>query len=333
MKIRRPKKPSDTFDIPFPVKRPFDVVGFGLNSVDHFCVVPRYPQFDSKTEILQYKKLPGGQVATAVVFLAHLGLKAKYVGKIGGDELGQLLLQKLQAEDIDIANVLVEQNAINHYAFIIIDQESGERTILYQRDRRLDFGESELPKQEICSGRILHLDAYDADSALKAAIRCQEQGILVSADLDKVGPNCRELIQNVDFLIASESFPSEFTGIADPVESFLALGKSFNGFLSVTLGARGAMTCMDEQCMIFPGLKVDAVDTTGAGDIFHGGFLYGLLQNWPLERIMAFAHSAAGLSCGYLGAWAGIRPLPEILSSADQLLSSSSAGGKYAVTV
>jgi sulfofructose kinase len=105
----------------------------------------------------------------------------------------------------------------------------------------------------------------------------------------------------------------EFTGIGDPLKAFERLRNEFSGFLAMTLGAAGAMAWVGNQCVLFPAIEVEAVDSTGAGDIFHGGFIYGLLQNWPLQRIMNFANAAAGLSCGYLGARTGIRPLSEIL--------------------
>jgi len=328
MKVKNLANTSDTFDFEFPPK-PYDIVGFGSNSADQLCVVPEYPSSDSKTEILQYERLPGGQVATAAIFLAHMGLKARYIGKLGGDEAGRLMLQSLRSEDIDISNVIVEEKALNNYAIIIIDKRTGGRTIFCRRDELLDFRDSELREEDVCAGRILHIDGYDPLS-LKAASWCRERGIAVSADLDNVVPGCKELLTKVDFLIASADFPAKLTGISDPEKSFVALKGSFDGFLAVTLGAEGAMAWVGGRCVVFPGLKVKAVDTTGAGDIFHGGFLYGLLRNWPLGKIMAFANAAAGLSCGFLGARTGIRPLPEILCHADRLLGAGAGGGSDA---
>lgn len=317
MKVKRLSHPSDTFDIDFPEHKPFDLVGFGLNAVDHLCVVPHYPRFDTKTEILHYERLAGGQVATTVTFISRMGLKAKYIGKVGSDDLGRFSQQSLRSEKIDTSSVLVEAGARNQYAFIIIDKNSGERTILWERDTRLSFRDDELRREDVCGGRMLHLDGHDYAAALRAATWAQEEGIPVMIDLDKVVPYSDELISKVDFLITSSNFPPDFTGIADPIESLLALRQSCAGFLAVTLGAQGAMAVVGEECIRFPAFKVHAVDTTGAGDIFHGGFIYGLLQNWPLEEIMSFANAAAGLNCTHLGARAGIPPLSEILQLAN----------------
>jgi sulfofructose kinase len=318
MTVKCLKDSSDTFNIHFPGNKPFDVVGFGLNSVDHLCVVPRYPQIDSKTDLIHYATLPGGQVATALTFLSRLGLKTKYVGKIGGDEFGRLSLESIRSELIDVSSVLVDPKAANQCAFIIIDQQSGARTILCHRDCRLDFKVSELKKEDVDAGKLLHLDGYDSAAALLAATHCQAQGIPVSLDLDRVVPRCAELIQKVDFLIVSSTFPGAFTGISDLQESLQALQSRCRGFLAVTLGHEGAMALVENQCFRFAGFQVKAVDTTGAGDIFHAGFIYGLLQNWPLKKIMAFANAASALNCMSLGARSGIRPLSEILRLADQ---------------
>ena len=317
MRMKKFDTESGTFDIDFPATKPFDVVGFGLNAVDHLCVVPQYPRFDSKTEIVHYEKLGGGQTATAVVFAARMGLKGKYIGKVGSDDLGVYALESLRAENIDTSSVLVERGARNQYAFIIIDKASGERTILWERDRKLSFRQEELCRADICSGRVLHLDGHDYEAAIQAARWAREEGIPVVIDLDKAVPRSAELIANVDFLITSANFPPEFTGIDDPIESLLALRNHCDGFLAVTLGAQGAMAVIGDRCERFPAFKVHAVDTTGAGDIFHGAFIYGLLRNWPLDRIMTFANAAAGLNCTHLGARGGIPPLGEILALVD----------------
>ncbi len=312
MKVKRLTSPADKFDLRFPLAKPFDVVGFGLNAVDHLCVVEQFPRFDTKSEILHYEILAGGQVATAIAFIARMGMKGKYIGKVGSDELGRISLQSLRSEAIDTSSVLVAHGARNQYAFIIIDRQSGERTILWERDPRLSFEHSELKREDICAGRILYIDGHDEPAALTAAAWAQAEGIPVIVDLDKVVPRCDELLPNIDFLIVSSNFAPEFTGISDPIESLMALRRSCDGFLGVTLGARGAMAVIGDSCIRFPGFKVRAVDTTGAGDIFHGAFAYGLLRNWPLEEIMTFANAAAALNCTRLGARNAMPSLQEI---------------------
>jgi sulfofructose kinase len=237
------------------------------------------------------------------------------LGKLGGDDLGCFFLNHIKNESIDTDSVIIQKNALNQFAFIIIEKQSGERTILWQRDKKLNFEISEIERDSICSGKILHLDGYDSAAALYAASLCHENGIPVCIDLDVVVPNCKKLMEKIDFHIVSKSFCTQFTGISDAIEAFRMLNSLVSGFLVMTLGAEGAVAFIADKCLQFPGNKVKALDTTGAGDIFHGGFLYGLLQNWPFEKIMAFSNAAAGLSCEYFGAQSGIRPVKEILHS------------------
>jgi sulfofructose kinase len=317
MRIKQLQNPCESFDLRFAGNKKFDVVGFGENVVDRVCVVAEFPHFDTKSEILRHEVLAGGQVATAVAFMSRLGLKGKYIGKVGSDELGNISLESLRKENIDTSSVLVAPGARNQYSFIIIDQESGERTILWERDARLNFEDSELNRLDICAGSILYIDGKDPQAALRAATWAQQEGIPVVIDLDKVVSRCDELLPLIDFLIVSASFPKEMTGIDDPIRSLSALTEYCPGFIAVTLGAEGAMAIVGDSCVRFPAYNVHAIDTTGAGDIFHAAFIYGLLQNWSLEKIMTFANAAAGLNCTRLGARGDLPSLAEVLSFMD----------------
>jgi len=299
------------FDLPLQDK-PFDVVGMGLNSVDFLCVVPEFPAPNSKMEMLQFSKQGGGQVATAMVALSRWGVKTKYIGKVGGDEFGQFSLDSIRREGIDISSVIIEPSATNQSAAIIVDRSSGERTILWNRDERLAYRERELRKKEVCSGKILHLDGHDIRAALQCARWAKEERIPTVIDLDKVEPLTSELIEHIDFLITSSRFPVVYTGIPDQKEALFELQKQIHGFLCSTLGPEGAVALVNGEFLHLEGLKVNAVDTTGAGDVFHGGFIYGLLQNWDVVQILRFANAAAGLKCRELGGRKGIPTLKEV---------------------
>lgn len=251
-------------------------------------------------------------MATAVVFAARLGLKSKYIGKVGSDEAGCFSLERLRSEDIDLSSVVVEPGARNHSSLILLDQGSGKRTILWERDSKLNFRPGELKRQDVCAGRILLLDENDADAALLAARWAREEGIPVVADLDKASPCCKDLVPLIDFLIVSANFPPEFTGVADLEDSLLAMKKHCRGFVAATVGSQGVVAVCGDRCVRFPAFDVHAVDTTGAGDVFHGAFIYALLQNWPLHQIMTFANAAAGLNCTRLGAKENLPSLAEI---------------------
>ncbi len=313
MKYELPKRTDDRFNLELRSDKPFDVAGLGMNSADHLCLVPRYPQFDTKTEICRFEKLPGGQVATAMAFLSRLGAKVKYIGKVGSDDLGQMVLADLRKEGIELSAVSVAEGVSNQCAFIIIDQSTGERTILWKRDPRLNFEPGDFCKGDVTCARILYLDGHDGDAALLAAGWAAEESIPVVIDLDKAVPECTKLVAKVDFLICSSNIPAELTGCNATEGALLAMRRLCGGFIAVTLGGAGAMAVVGDECVRFPGYPITPVDTTGAGDAFHAGFVYGLLRNWPLNDIMSFANAAAALNCREIGAKAGLPTLEEVL--------------------
>jgi len=276
-------------------------VGMGLNSVDFIGLVPQFPTINSKMKLLRFSRQGGGQVATAMVALSHWGVKTKYIGKLGGDELGSFSLDTIREEGVDISSVTIELHANNQFAMILVDGVSGERTILWDRDERLMYREGELKKKDICSGKILHLDGHDIRAAIRSAQWAKKEGIPTVIDIDKVEPLTGKLIGQIDFVVTSSRFPALITGISDREKALIELQKQTSGFLCSTLGHEGAMALVNGEILYVKGFKIKAVDTTGAGDVFHAGFIYGLLQNWELVKILKFANAAAALKCLDLG--------------------------------
>lgn len=294
--------------------KPFDVVGMGLNAVDDLCVVPHYPAFDSKTRIQALYRQGGGQVATAMVALSRWGLRVRYMGKVGDDERGKFSLESIRGEGVDVSYVTIERGASSQFAFIIIDAKSGERTILWDRDERLRYREGELSRGAVCSGRILHLDGHDMPATCQAIRWAREEGIPTVIDVDKVEEGTAEMVRDIDFLITSSTFPARFTGIQDPEAAIKALGREVNGFVAMTLGREGALGLTENGTFHSPGFAVRTVDTTGAGDVFHAGFIYGLLKGWKLEQILEFANAVAAMKCMHIGGRAGIPRLEETMA-------------------
>lgn len=307
-------------NLSLPVDKPFDVVGMGLNSVDFLAILPQFPSINTKMKIHRFSKQGGGQVATAMVALARWGIKTKYIGKVGDDEFGSFSLNSLREEGVDASSVIIEPDTTNQFAMIIVDGISGERTILWDRDERLTLRPDELRREDICSGRILHLDGHDIEAAIQAARWAREDGIPTVIDIDKVEPLTSELIREIDFVITSARFPQLMTGISEREKAFREIQKEIGGFLCSTLGKEGAIALVDGEILYVEGFKIRAVDTTGAGDVFHAGFIYGLLKNWDIREILRFSNAVASLKCLEIGGRKGIPTLEEAM----KLLSKSS---------
>ena len=302
------------FGIQWPEGRPFHLIGLGLNAVDWIYVLPHYPAHSTKVQIERIYKRGGGQVATASALCARYGLKVRYVGRVGDDEIGQFSLGDLQKEPMDFSCVQTVPGASSQFAVILVDRPTGERTILWDRDSKLLYKKGELKREWLVEGQLLHLDGHDQSASIQAARWAKEADMKVSLDIDKLQPGVEELLALTDFLIPSVGFVQEFSGNHDWKEGLRALSELTSGFVGVTRGKEGAAALWDGEVFEIPGIAVESVDTTGAGDVFHGAFLYGLLQGRSVGGCLRFANAAAALSCAHYGARGGIPPLDDVLS-------------------
>lgn len=307
--------------IQLPPQKEFDAVGFGLNAVDHLIVVPEYPAFDSKMRFLEHRLSAGGQTATAMAALQRLGFRTAYAGRFGADDYGRFGRQSLEREGVNLDYAETIAGANNQLAFIIIDARSGERTIVWDRDERLSYAADRAPVELASRGRVLHMDAHDPRACAAMARAARAAGTLITADIDNIYDGLPELLPLIDILITSIEFPHRLTGISDERTSLVELKARYGcALVGMTLGARGALVYCEEQFIESPAFEVpgECRDTTGAGDAFRGGFLYGLLRGEEVETSLKIANAVAALKCRGLGARAALpseKELTEFLKS------------------
>ena len=290
-----------------------DLVGVGLNATDTVIPVVDFPVRGSKVEFRNVSVLPGGQVATTVVACQRWGLKTRYVGKLGEDDAATIHRRAFDLAGVE-TRILTVPGGSSAQSIILVDS-GGERTVLGRRDDRLLIQPSDLDRDWITSARALHVDGYDTAAATLAATWARAAGIPVIADLDELYPGVEDLLQNVDYLIASRDFPCRLMAETNLEKALFKMQARFGCVLTAaTLGEHGVLAWDGHRFLHTPAFQVPVVDTTGAGDIFHAGFIYGLLQAWPLERQLDFACAAAALNCSSVGARGGIQPLSAIES-------------------
>ena len=300
-----------------------DLVGVGLNATDTLIALPAFPARGSKVEYSSTSVLPGGQVATAVVACQQWGMSTRYVGIVGEDAAGKLHAEAFADAGVETHLITVPGGA-SPQSLILVDagaaagvdagtEAGGERTILYRRDPRVALQPEHLKREWIVNARALHVDGYDTRAATLAAGWARAAGIPVIADLDDLYPGVEDLLLSVDYLIVSRDIPSRLTHEAD-LEIALQLMQRRYGcrLTAATLGQEGVLAWNAEQLHHSAAFRVPVQDTTGAGDIFHAGFIYGLLQNWSLSRQMDFGCAAAALNCMATGARGGIQPVEAI---------------------
>src|SRR5476649_100585 len=187
----------------------WDVIGIGENSVDFVNILPSYPQPrgpSAKMRIRERRVMCGGQMATAMCACASLGLRAKYVGVTGTDDNGRRIRAELQGRHVDISD-LVTRDVDNRSALILIDESTGDRMVLWDRDDRLRLHESELPVDALSATAVVHVDDVDDEVAIRAARLGRAAGAMVTSDIDRVTPRTEELMASVTHAIFAEHVP------------------------------------------------------------------------------------------------------------------------------
>lgn len=286
-------------------------MGVGLNATDTLIPLPHYPALGSKVEFHSANILPGGQVASAMMACQRWGLRTRYVGKVGDDQAAEIHRQEFANAGVE-AHLLTAPGCASQQAFILVNDD-GERTVLWKRDGRLTLRPEELQREWIVDAGALHVDGHDTDAAKAAAKWARDAGVPVVADLDDVYPGVEELLPNIDYLITSRDIPGRLTGEQDLHQSLREVQKQYGCRLAAaTLGHEGVLAWDGSQFHYAPAFRVEPVDTTGAGDIFHAGFLYGLVRGWTLPRQLEFACAAAALNCEAIGARGGIQTVEAI---------------------
>jgi sulfofructose kinase len=288
-----------------------DVVGVGLNATDTILQLSEFPECGSKVEYDSELVMPGGQVATTVVACQSWGLSTRYVGKLGDDDAARLHAREFTRMGVE-GQLIHVPGATSARSLILVDRR-GERTVLCRRDERVTLRPEELKREWIVNARALHVDGHDTAAATLAASWARAAGVPVVADLDDIYPGVDALVEKVDYLVVSRDFPGRLTGESNLKTALREIQTRYGCVLTAaTLGPDGVLAWDGDRFHYAPAYRVPVVDTTGAGDIFHAGFIYGLSQGWALERQLDFSCAAAALNCMHEGARGGIRSVEAI---------------------
>ncbi len=281
----------------------FDVVGIGLNATDTLILLSHFPAYAGKVAFEKEILSPGGQVASAMVTCANLGLRVKYIGTVGDDERGRVQLESLGKTGINLDHVQVRENCPNQTAYIMIDQTTGERTVLWKREDCLRLEADSITPEQITCARLLHIDGHDTAAVAKAAQIARQHSIPVTVDVDTIYHGFDNVLPNVDYLVASSEFPVQWTSERDPFRALEMIQDEYSiPVAAMTLGAHGALARVGREYVYSPAFVVNCVDTTGAGDVFHGAFCYSVLQKMPMRDALEFSNAMAALNCTALGA-------------------------------
>jgi sulfofructose kinase len=289
------------------------VIGLGQACVDYLGRIARFPQQDRKVELKDLHMGCGGPASTALVTLARLGISTSFLCAISDDPFGKEIIKTLKKENVDISYLKITPGYSSQFAFIAITEKSGNRTIFWHRGTVPHLRPEDVDIRCFPSARILHLDSLMIEAGVAAARQAKALGITVVLDAGTLRKGAEELIALVDVLIASATFATPLVGFDAPLETALhALRDRGPAQVVITLGEKGSIGLDDQGIVRQDAFAVRALDTTGAGDVYHGAYIYGILQGWDMSQCMRFASAAAALKCREIGAQSGIPGLETI---------------------
>ncbi len=297
-------------EVPAKLRR-VDLVGVGLNATDTLISVPAYPERGSKLEYSHSSVMPGGQVATTVVACQTWGLSTRYVGKLGDDHAARLHREAFERTGVE-AHIVTVPGGVSPQSLILVDG-GGERTVLCRRDDHMALQPEELRHEWVVNARVVHVDGHDTAAATQAVVWARQAGVVTVADLDDNYLGVEELVANIDYLIVNKDFSCRLMEEPNLERALRRMQSRYGSRLTAaTLGEDGVLAWDGKEMIHCAAFRVPVVDTTGAGDVFRSGFIYGLLQDWPLERQLDFSCAAAAMNCMAQGARGGIRAVAQI---------------------
>ena len=293
----------------------FDVIGLGYATFDFLGIVSEMPKFDDEIKMSETSQQGGGEVATALVALAKLGSSVGFIGKVGDDLIGEYIQQDFNNYEIDISNLVVQNSASSPVSMVLISQLTGERAILGCQHSVSDLLPSDIDTDLIERSRYLHLDGYWRQSAIAAARLARDSGVKVVLDADVLAYDSQvnKLIELTDIVIASKNFSRLFSNTDDVQKSLEVISSFGPSVVGITLGSEGSFFYNGDETFYTPAFQVEVVDTTGAGDVFHGAFIRGLLEGWGLAKASEFASAVAAIKCTKLGGREGIPDFDQTL--------------------
>jgi sugar/nucleoside kinase (ribokinase family) len=292
--------------MPIPIA---DFTGIGENATDVVLRVKAFPARDGKTDTVSREVRLGGQVATAVFAAACWGLQTRYVGAAGSDHHGELHQAALREKGVE-SHLLRVRGAESRLSYVLVENQTGSRAVLCHRDPRVKLDRHYLKKEWFQRSRLVQVDGENIEASLLAATWARKAAVPVMCDLDVFREELLTLLPQIDFPVLSLAILQPLCGFSDPFIALPTIHTQHNSRLvCTTMGERGALAWNGQSFFYSPAYRVRVLDTTGAGDLFHAGFAYGLLQGWEPQDMLEFACAAAGLNCMAHGARGGIGSL------------------------
>jgi sulfofructose kinase len=293
--------------------RDVEVIGLGQACVDYVGRVPVFPQEDGKVELLDLHSQCGGPASTALVTLSRLGITCSFLGSVSDDPFGADVLQGLRDDGVDFSFLKIRPGYTSQFAFIAVSGDHANRTVFWHRGTVPQLEKHEVDLSPFSGAKVLHLDGLMIEASLEAARQAKDAGLAVVLDAGTLREGSLQIVALVDVLIASAKFAESLVGTGvNPEKALDALASLGPKTVVITFGRKGSVGSDGKSKTFQEAFPVKSLDTTGAGDVYHGGYIYGFLQGWPMSECMRFASAVAAMKCRDMGARKGIPRLEEV---------------------
>jgi sulfofructose kinase len=291
-----------------------DVVGIGYACIDFLINIDKFPESNHGTVLRDYSWQGGGKVPTALVALGRLGVETGLIGLAGDDAFGRFIVEDFKQHHVDTSRLIIERGTATSLSIPVSEIEKHARSFIFNFGTCRRLHEGDLDEDYIAKAKILHISDI-SPVCLAGARMARKHGVKVVIDADAHhGAYPMEDFKLLDVLVGSEYFYKAHFNDLDYEANCREIMRRGPRAVVFTFGERGCVG-MDKENGYFelPAFKVEAVDTTGAGDVYHGAFLYGLLQNWTTKETARFASAVSAIKCTRLGGRAGIPDLKTTL--------------------
>ena len=291
------------------------IVAIGANVVDTLICVPEFPNEDTKLKADEIIKCGGGPAATGLVAASKLGAECEFIGNLSDDDGGCFLKKDFEKYGVSTDNCTVLSGYGSFLSFVVLSAASKSRTCLFNRGNLPGTELNDAQKTAIKKSELLMVDGNDMAAAIEGAKLARENGVDVLYDAGGLYEGVENLLPYANILIPSYEFATGFTKTDNAEDAAKKLFTEFSPeIVVITDGKNGGYLYDGNEFWHYPAFPVEAVDTNGAGDVFHGAFAFARVTGKTAKDACVFSSAVSALKCTKVGARDGVPSLDETLN-------------------